>query len=313
MEIYRTRRFWTIVLVLVLAFGCTTVPTSPATLSPSNLKPYFTEARTVSPSATIVATEIPIPSPTPSTYLVERGDTLSTIAEHFGIRLADLQAANPGVVAEALSVGQKLKIPAASSGAGGNTIPVPALAEITATDCYPVGSGEYCLVLVHNPFPDPLENVKLQLTLVGSSGQSVGSREAFLPLNLLPTGSSLPAYAFFPSPATGRSTAQLASAIRLSPGDLRYLTAISRNTLVSVDWGGRSARVQGQVFLLGDKPATTIWVAGIAYDVDGRVIGFRRWEWTGSLKPGAEAAFDFQVYSLGPVIERVETVIEARP
>ena len=287
------------------------------------MRPYATATDAVFAFPTALsATDIPIPSPTPSTYKVVSGDTLGTIAEHFGLRLAELQAANPGVVSEALIVGQKLNIPAASSGA--NALPTPAPAQVGAVTCYPSGGGSYCLVAVRNPFPDTLENVKLQMTLLDAKGRALNSLEAFLPLDILPPGSVLPAYAFFPAPATpaagappagtSQASAQLAIAIRLLPGDERYLPAVARNVLVSVDWDGRSARVQGQVFLPSSSAAAkTIWLAGVAYDGNGQIVGFRRWEWQGSLQAGSAQAFDFSVYSLGPAIARVEVIVEARP
>ena len=100
----------------------------------------------------------------------------------------------------------------------------------------------------------------------------------------------------------------------MAPGDGRYLPAVARNVLVSVAWDGRSARVQGQVFLPASSAAAkTIWLAGVAYSADGQIVGFRRWEWQGNLKPGSAQPFDFWVYSLGPAIERVEVIVEARP
>jgi LysM repeat protein len=50
-----------------------------------------------------------------STYTVKSGDTLAGIAARFGVSLEDLRAANPGVDASALSVGQSIKLPAGTS------------------------------------------------------------------------------------------------------------------------------------------------------------------------------------------------------
>jgi LysM repeat protein len=46
-----------------------------------------------------------------SSYIVRSGDTLAGIAERFGISLEDLVAANPGVNASSLSVGQTIRLP----------------------------------------------------------------------------------------------------------------------------------------------------------------------------------------------------------
>lgn len=45
------------------------------------------------------------------TYVIKSGDTLSKIAASFGVSLAELQAANPGVDSRRLHVGQKIVVP----------------------------------------------------------------------------------------------------------------------------------------------------------------------------------------------------------
>jgi hypothetical protein len=104
------------------------------------------------------------------------------------------------------------------------------------------------------------------------------------------------------------------TAIRLLPGDARYLPAVAQNVLVEVDWNGRSAQVSGQVALpAASRAAAQIWVAATAYDESGRVAGVRRWEWTDGLQAGASLPFRMTVSSLGGAIERVELAVEARP
>jgi hypothetical protein len=51
----------------------------------------------------------------------------------------------------------------------------------------------------------------------------------------------------------------------------------------------------------------------VASAEDGQIVGFRRWEWQGSLQPGKMQPFEFAVYSLGPVISKVDVVVETRP
>lgn len=316
MQISRPLRLIAVFLSISLAVACASAPDSPEPTSPSDLKPYATATRIILPTPTANAAEIPLPSPTPSTYRVVAGDSLGTIAEQFGLSLAELQTANPGVVSESLRVGQKINIPVILSGS--NAPPLPAPAELSAVRCYPAGAGTYCLVQVHNQFAENLENITLQMTVLDDKGRVQDRQEAFLPLNILPSGSTLPAYTLFTDlPADVLPVAQLSSSIRLPAADRRYLPAVVRNVQVNIDWNSRSAQVQGQVFLpaLGKNPpsATIIWLAGIAYDVDGQIVGFRRWEWQGTLKPGNAQGFDLAIYSLGPAIETVEVVVEARP
>jgi len=314
MNVLRGPRLFLVLLALLVS-GCAAEPNSQAPLFSASLNPYLTATSVVVAVPTVAATELPVPTATASVYKVAPGDTMSGIAQRFGIRLDDLAAANPGVVPEALSVGQTLKIPAASPSATGSSVPAPAAAEVGRPQCYPSGAGLYCLAPVHNPFPRALENISLLISLLDPAGRSVASQQAFLPLDILPPDSTLPAYAFFPASAVGlQPVAQLLTAIRLTPGDTRYLPALPRNVLVSVDWNGRSAQAQGQIFLAASsRQAHSAWLAAVAYDREGLIVGFRRWEWQGKLQAANVQPFAFSVYSLGPVIERVEVIVEARP
>ncbi len=315
MNVLPTLRRLAGLFILSATLSCSPAAISPQPVLQSNLIIYSTATISVFPSPTAVVTEIPIPTSTPSIYTVVLDDTLTTIAARFGLPLDDLQAANPGVIAESLAIGQTLKIPSGSLGAASASASNPAPADVGLVNCYPSGAGIYCLVPVHNPYPEPLENVKLQITLLDFAGQPIASQEASLPLNILPSGSSLPACAFFSAPpADSQPIAQIITSIRLLRGDRRYLPVTVRNTIVSVAWAGRSARVQGQVLLpLEGKPATSIWLTAVAYSADAKIVGFRRWEWQGSLQPGQTQPFDFAVYSSGPAIRNVDVISEARP
>ena len=151
--------------------------------------------------------------------------------------------------------------------------------------------------------------------MLGADGQPLASQEAILPLNMLAPGQVLPASVFFPGQmALAPVRAQVITAMRLAPGDSRYLQTVIQNLLVSVAWNGLSANVQGQIVLPeSEKPAARLWLAAVAYAANDQAVGYRRWEWSGSLKPGGSQGFALAVYSLGPAIQRVEVLVEARP
>lgn len=313
----RVRIFWLLAVIpaISLLAGCASKLDSPQPVPPSNLSAYITRTSAISPSVTLPATHIPIPTPTPFIYKIVRNDTLSGIARRFGISLEALLTANPGIAPEALTVGQTLTIPSASQGTDPTLLFTPAPLDLGPGFCRPSGAGTVCLIPVHNPYSQALENVKVRVTLFDENGQSLASQEAILPLNILPPDQVLPAVVFF-SGLTVQASAQvqLITSIRLSPGDGRYLQTTIQNLLVSVDWNGLSANVQGQILLPETgKPAASIWLAAVAYDASGQIIGYRRWEWSGSLQPGASQAFALSVYSLGPPIQHVEVLVEARP
>src|SRR5262245_9892483 len=99
---------------MIHLFFCTACAPQPTQSVPSkiDLIPFGTS--TQSPTQTpegLVAAETPLPSPTPFTYTVQMGDTISSIALKFGVSIDDLQAANPEILPNAMSVGTILKIP----------------------------------------------------------------------------------------------------------------------------------------------------------------------------------------------------------
>lgn len=263
----------------------------------------------------LVAAETPLPSPTPFTYTIRQGDTISSIALKFGVAMDDLQAANPEISPNSMSIGQVIRIPSNPDNPSGEPTPTPVPFTIQQIECYPTANkGMWCFVLVHNDFSDFMENVSAQVTLVNSDNQMLASQTALLPLNILPPNTSLPLAAYFPPEVQfdAKPQVQVLTAIRLLPGDERYLPAAINNTLVQVS--GWSARLSGQVVLpAGAKAASQVWVTGTAYDEAGRVVGVRRWEWNAGLAAGGSLPFEFMVSSLGGEIAWVEFAVEARP
>jgi LysM repeat protein len=265
----------------------------------------------------LVTAEMPLPSPTPFTYTVQTGDTISSIALKFGVSIDDLQAANPEISPNTMSVGQVLNIPSNPDNPSGEPTPTPVPFTIQQVECYPTAdNGLWCFVLAHNDFSDFMENVSAQVTLVDANNTTLMSQTALLPLNILPPNTSLPLAVFFPPeiPLDAKPQVQVLTAIRLLPNDERYLPATINNTLVQVNADGRSARVSGQVLLPSQaEAASQVWVAGTAYDDAGRVVGVRRWESSAGLSPGGSLPFEFMVSSIGGKIARVEFAVEARP
>lgn len=67
---------------------------------------------TPTPVPTPVVTPTPAPEPTNRTYVVQSGDTLSTIAQRFGLTLGQIMTANPSITdPNRIRVGQVLVIP----------------------------------------------------------------------------------------------------------------------------------------------------------------------------------------------------------
>jgi LysM repeat protein len=311
------RLFLSSFLLLFLLTACAPQPAL-STPKPLTLTPYLTATKSPLQSTPegLVPLTTPLPSPTPFTYTVGQGETISSIALKFGVSIDDLQAANPEVSPNAMSVGTVLRIPSNPNNPSGEPTPTPAPFTVEQIRCYPTADkGMWCFVLARNNLHDFMENVSAQVTLMDSNGKTLVSQTAFLPLNILPPNTSLPLAVFFPPeiPFDAKPQVQILTAIRLLPNDARYLPAAIHNTLVRVNAYGHYAEISGQVLLPAESPAATqVWVAAVAYDEDGRVVGVRRWEGDG-IQPGGSLGFNMTVASLGGRMTRVEFAVEARP
>lgn len=287
--------------------------------APVTLLPYFTDTPSATPEqpdGLVISFETPLPSLTPSVYEVKKGDTMGGIAFKFGISVDQLLTANPDVSPNSMSIGTKLNVPSLPSTPGASPLtPVPA--SVKQIECYPTAEeGMWCFVLVQNDTSAVIEDLSAQVTLLDADGQTLFSAPALSPLDILPVGASLPLMVYFPPvvPADARPQAQLSTGIHLEPGDVRYLPATLLNTLAEIGSSGRNATVSGTVHLPDDSvPEGMVWVAAVAYDDAGRVVGVRRWESTAGVAPGGSLQFTFEVSSLAGEIERVEFVVEARP
>jgi LysM repeat protein len=277
--------------------------------------PFLTVNPSNTPTFIPQVSEIVQPTPTPIIYIVVQGDTLIGIAARYGITPEALIAANPGVQTAPLPVGTKLIIPSGDSTTAGSE-PTPVPLPVQQARCWTeTDGGLWCFALVPNQYADTMENLSAKFSLLDAGGHQIASGTAFGLLDILPSGESMPLAVHFPPSVKNYVSVQvqLLTAIRLLPGDIRYLPAIPVNTLVTVNSSGRMAEVTGLITLTGAGTAKTLWVLATAYDADGNVVGVRRWESNSIFTADSPVSFDFQVSSVGPGIARVEFLTEARP
>lgn len=294
-----------------LLAACGSPPEVPA--AAGTLRLFHTPTLEAAETPDIVVVATPPPSPTPSTYVIQEGDTISGLAERFGLSQDDLRAANPEVDPKNMSIGAAILIPAGPSALAAAFTPTAVPVQITQAVCRDTADGGlWCFALVHNGTSAIVENVSVRITLIDRDNAAFASQVASLPLDILPPDSSLPAYLFFPdAPGPMRPQVQLLSALHPTAGNSRYLPAFLDNTLVQAGRDGRMARLSGQVHLpAASKAAARVWVAATAYDRWGGVIGVRRWE-GGALEPGRSLAFEFTIAGLGAAIDSVEFAVQA--
>ena len=298
---------------MLLLTACTSASANAA--STEALQPYATITAASTATPAIFIPETPIPTVTPSTYVIQQGDTLSQLAEKFHLSPDDLQALNPDIDPKNLTIGMTILVPGSPLAAAGSFTPTPVPVPVSQVACHPTANnGLWCFVLMQNTTNEMLENVYVQITLVDASGAAIATQLAGLPLDILPANTSEPAYAYFLDvPQDAIPQVQLMSALPVSAGDPRYLSTTLDNTLAQINWDGRSAQVSGQVFLpAGSTAAAAIWVAAVAYDKTGQVVGVKRWD-GGGIQPGTSIPFNFAMASVGPRIDSVEFMAEARP
>lgn len=111
------------ILVAVVVAGCGSGRTA------TSAAPKRAPTSTTTPRSAVVASATPsrpTPAPAPLLYTVRSGDTLSKIAQAFGVSLQDLIAANNITDANRIAVGQQLIIPAASAAGAGSARPTTA-------------------------------------------------------------------------------------------------------------------------------------------------------------------------------------------
>jgi hypothetical protein len=121
-----------------------------------------------------------------------------------------------------------------------------------------------------------------------------------------------------PVPASIQASAELLTAFPQGAevSESRYLTAHLTGVKVTIMGDGLSANVAGTISLdKGSDQAKQVWVLTIAYDGSGLIVGLRRWEMAAGqvLKAEQQKKFDLSVYSAAGKIERVESIVEARP
>ncbi len=182
--------------------------------------------------------------------------------------------------------------------------------------CYQDPLGRLnCLALIHNSGEGRLENPSVSFTLTSSVGDVHTNLVVFAPLNLLPAGSSMPVLASFPAPMPDEYDLQVEIDrwLPTMPDDDRYADTEIIQSQFDLSTDKAFAHVEGEISIENDnREIASLWLLAIAFDQDGNPVGFRRWEAAPPLAKGEAIPFATFVYSLGPDINRVELMAEAR-
>ena len=301
----------------VLLSACSAQPAQTPTavlwpLPSATPRPLFT-----APAPTPVVIASLTPAPTPVTYVVQKGDTLVGIAVKYGVSIADLQAANPNVQPEFLSIGAVLVIPnpAGAPAVGQFDLPTPTPVPVTlgAPACYPLlMDAMYCLAEASNPGGIAISNVAARITLAGADGLPVASEVAYSPLELILPGGRAPlAVLFSPAPRGVAATEiSLVSASLASAQSPVVALEVSRHSGSNV---GPRWTVSGQALNPSAASLASAWLVLTLYDREGRIVAYRQQALAGGLSVGAAQDFSISADSLGGEADHYLIAAEGRP
>lgn len=147
---------------------------------------------TAPPAATSPAQTTAIASAGAPVYTVRPGDTLLGIALDFGIEVAQIQAANPGIDPRGLQVGQQLTIPLATL-LPPLTSPTMLALHLPPPTCYPLPTGyTLCLGEAQNPHPYPVEGTRLRVQLEDVTRAVLAEQAVGLEQAMIPAGQAAP-------------------------------------------------------------------------------------------------------------------------
>ena len=321
-----TRKLFLIILESIgcgLITACTTqttaTPTAIALTTPllptprATLTPRPTTTINGGGSIVVNTQRDPGPTPTPTLYTIQDGETLIPIANRFGVSVADLIVANPGLEPGRIQVGQRLIIPSAgisrSTGgvSAGQLLPSPTPSAYTTrgVNVYRTAAGSLeCLGVVFNPGPSALNNVQLQITLFDDANKVLTSAIFFVALDIIGPGQTSPFRVLFtePPPTFSRFT------IRPMRGEAIDTTArfakmeIIRKEGAILD--NTQFKITGDVVNRDTVNVRNARVIVTTYDDQKQVIGFRNVPLAdGNVPANSQIAFEVTLVSASKVAE----------
>ena len=149
--------------------------------------------------------------------------------------------------------------------------------------------------------------------------------------------------AYFPPPLPSEfsTRAELLTSLPADNSSDRYLPVELHDLQTIIAENRKHASITGEASLVGEGEVLSyLWIAAVAYEQEGRVVGVRLWKAEQSCSsaipdypmgvsptpgdasvpeplpaglPAECLAFQFSIFSLGPDIERVEVYAETRP
>jgi LysM repeat protein len=316
----RKLQFVVPVFLIVIIVGCSTSELTPTQSPTATLLPYSLSSPT-STTELLIPTYSVIPSPGPTTtpfvHIVQKDDTMLGIAIRYGVTLEELLVANPDINPRILSIDQEIFIPSLEGDVPGGLIPTatPIPLQLAQVQCYPTTTlHSWCLTSVVNDGEEWLEGISAIITVFNSEGEQIDAQTTYAPLNLLPPGFVMPLGVMFPQ--------SVDLAVATTNTSFVARTVEDRFVALIVDWeldtdstNGSSVKVKVTLQVAGENEfgieGASVLIS--ALDLDGNVVGYRKAELKERLSIGESIELEIEVFSVGPLIDRVEVLAEAFP
>jgi LysM repeat protein len=323
------RNAWLLLVLSLMIVSCTSDQSLPtvtdAVVSTPGLYLYSTNTPTPKPEVVIDLTPVPMtpaPTATPFTHQVEKDETMLGIAFRYGIKLEDLLTANPTVNPRMMSVGTVLIIPLPIEAGEPTPTITPLPLSIGTPACYSTTDQKFtCLVEVRNTLPMAVENLSVWLGVLVKD-QLIASQVIYPALDRLPGGERITLQANFTGSFSKDQelSTRVLTAVPVAEQDARYLQIDYSQQQVELTSNGLQAHLTGQVtWKMLQTPPGMIYLFATVYDASGNPVGVRKLE-TRPTCPSIESPtpctsleVEMVVYSLGPKIESIKVLVEARP
>jgi LysM repeat protein len=319
--LHMIKRLLIITSIILISTSCssgelTEIQATPTIAPPRN--PYQASSQTPQPetatvplptSETLASSEPLIPTATPFKHAVQPGETLYGIAVQYNITLDELVLANPGVNTNTLSIGTELNIPLIDNPLLVAT-PTPYPLPLSEPACYPTeDEGLWCYLMLNNDREIALENITVAFNLFADRQELVHSVIASPALNRLFPGQSIPVGAWIEDPPQNL-TGITASLLTAFPSDLDDSQVEITDYSVTYSLENRIATVSGMYQIINPEASgSQVWIVGIALSED-IPSGVRKWVSSQELSTETSYDFEFQIYSLGPAIDRIQLLAE---
>jgi LysM repeat protein len=281
-----------------------------ATLPPTATPAPYTPEPTATPTVT----------PTPVVHVIQSGESLLGIATQYNISVATLQDANGILDPRFLQIGEQLIIPrreeieAAESDEPLTPTPTPLAAAVeNVLFSETTIGGLSVLGEVWNNTGQPLEQVRVGVSLLDADGQEIGKADGLVALDLVDIDERAP-FAILFGETQGKFAQYRVYPLHAVPAYVgSYYRDLEVNELQLDGERYAAYTATGRIKNIGPEEAVQVQVVITAYDPLGRVVATRKVEPDYNVVPvGGETTFTAVLAPAGGPVARVVAIAQGR-